>query len=195
MTESMRILEDRCTRCGLCIDNCASGALRRIGKSYTDNELLRILQADTVFYRVSGGGVTFSGGEPLLYPRYIGRIAEKLRVVDIPVLIETGGYFNYDEFEKYTLPYITSIYFDLKLMDVQSHKKHTQEDNTLILENFHRLTKAGITVVPRTPLIPGITDTEGNLTAIYDFLKQYALETRHIKLPYNPAASPRAAHP
>jgi pyruvate formate lyase activating enzyme len=179
----------QCVWCGACAEQCVTRALRRIGTAYPDETLLGIIMEDEPYYRVSGGGLTFSGGEPLFYPRYTGRIAQKLWEQDIPVLIETCGYFDYAEFERSVLPYITEIYFDLKLMDPGAHKRHTGKDNTLILENFRRLSGSGVTLTPRTPLIPGITDTRPNLRAIREFLKLYNLETRYVTLPYNvPAA-------
>jgi pyruvate formate lyase activating enzyme len=140
---------------------------------------------DEHYYQVSGGGVTFSGGEPLLYPRYTGRIAQKLREQNVPVLVETCGYFDYGDFERYVLPYITDVYFDIKLMDPAAHKKYTGRDNALILENFHRLAGSIVRLTPRTPLIPEITATEANLHEIREFLKPYNREDQLVTLPFN----------
>jgi pyruvate formate lyase activating enzyme len=183
----MTLEAGRCVKCGSCVDHCVSRALRWMGVSYTDEDLLRLIMEDEHYYRISGGGVTFSGGEPLLYPRYTGRIAQELHKRNIPVLVETCGYFAYENFERYVLPYISDIYFDIKLMDVAAHKEYTRRDNTLILENFHRLAGSAVRVTPRTPLIPGITDTEANLCAIREFLKLHNMEDRHVTLPFNSA--------
>jgi pyruvate formate lyase activating enzyme len=169
------------------VEHCVSSALRWTGLPYTDENLLRIIKEDEDYYRVSSGGVTFSGGEPLLYPWYTGRIARKLHEQNIPVLIETCGYFDYGEFERYVLPYITDVYFDIKLMDPGAHKEYTRQDNILILENFRRLAGSTARVTPRTPLIPGITDVKANLNAIREFLKTYNMEKRHVTLPFNQA--------
>jgi pyruvate formate lyase activating enzyme len=170
------------------VEHCVSCALRWKGIFYTDESLLRLIKEDEHYYRVSGGGVTFSGGEPLLYPQYTGRIAQKLQEQNIPVLIETCGYFDYGDFERYVLSYITDIYFDIKLMDPAVHKEYTRQDNILILENFHRLAcLTTVRITPRTPLIPGITDVKANLYAIREFLKPYGMENRHVVLPFNQA--------
>jgi pyruvate formate lyase activating enzyme len=189
MSEAPRMtLETKgCIRCGACVEHCVSCALGWKGICYTDERLLRLIEEDKPYYQVSGGGVTFSGGEPLLYPRYTGRIARKLQERQIPVLIETCGYFDYEDAERYVLPYVTEIYFDIKLMDPVVHKEYTRQDNTLILENFRRLAcLAAVRITPRTPLIPGITDGKANLYAIREFLKPYGMEDRHVILPFNP---------
>lgn len=176
-----------CDACGKCGAACPGNALRLVGKRYSAEELLKILLLDRHFYRVSGGGVTFSGGEPLIFPQYVGETAKMLRAEGISVAVETCGYFDYEIFREMVLPYVDCVLFDLKLMDEQEHIRYTGVSNRRILENFRRLAgeRPGVRLIPRTPLIPGITDGSGNLEEIGRFLADFKDLPGHVLLPYN----------
>lgn len=181
-----------CHRCGACAAGCAQGALRQVGEAYDDDRLITLLEDDKAFYDVSGGGVTFSGGEPLLFPRYVGRLAKRLQQLDISVTIETCGYFDYRRFAHFVAPYIDEIYFDIKLINSVEHLHYTGKRNALILTNLSRLVnETRISIIPRTPLIPGITDTKRNLQSITRLLERYGLASRHTLLPYYRRAKKR----
>jgi pyruvate formate lyase activating enzyme len=175
-----------CNLCGKCIDICPTNALKIVGKQYNIEELVNLILRDKVFYKNSGGGVTFSGGEPLYHIDFIHKVSKRLKEEDIHICIETCGYYNSDKFEKFILPYIDLIYFDLKLINSKLHLKFCKADNTQILKNFENLLKVNkIEVIPRIPLIPNITTTHENLMDLATYL-----ENLHIKkiglLPYNP---------
>ncbi|MDR0294270.1 MAG: radical SAM protein [Oscillospiraceae bacterium] len=176
----------RCTGCGNCGKLCPSGALRRVGKRYAIRELTELLLEDGAYYRVSGGGVTFSGGEPALYMEYVGAVAQSLFEHGIPTALETCGYFDMADFGRYILPYLTILLYDVKLIGRPEHIRHTGRDNRVILDNLRALASK-ITVIPRTPLIPGVTDTDENLSGIAGFLRECGLEQAHILLPFNGA--------
>lgn len=180
---------DRCDDCARCQEVCPGGALRQVGVSYEVECLVRKLEQDKMFFDVSHGGVTFSGGEPLAYPDYIGEVAKELQARGISCCVETCGYFDYTSFQEKVLPHIQCILFDLKLMSEELHRKYTGRSNRLILENFKKLQTETVTVIPRTPLVPEITDTEENLGAIREFLQKLHLADRHVLLPYNSAGS------
>lgn len=155
------------------------------GRAYDMDKLIAIIREDTAYYKVSGGGVTFSGGEPTVHTAYVGALAQKLHARGISCALQTCGYFDWGNFATRLLPYIDCIFYDIKLIDPGLHKEHTGKGNTRILENLRRLTAHKITVIPRTPMIPGITDTDANINGIESFLGKLGLAGAHVKLPYN----------
>lgn len=174
-----------CRKCACCVSACPSLALEEIGRYYPLEQLLEIVMRDEEYYRSSGGGVTFSGGEPLIHVDYVGEAARMLHDRGISTAIQTCGFFDYDSFREKVLPYISDIYFDIKLMDSKLHMQYTGADNFVILENFKRIIcEPDIHIVPRTPKIPGITDTPDNLASIRDFLLENGIK-EHVLLPYN----------
>lgn len=181
-----RIIRERCDCCGLCVEACPGTGLRRVGKRYSVDELVTELLRDYLFYFHSGGGVTLSGGECTLYPDYLERLLTRLKASGIHTAIETSGYFQYDLFQSKTLPYLDLIYFDFKPIDPTEHMKCTGRSNEPILANFRRLvTESRAKLVARVPLVPGITATEENLSAVCAFLRECGA-TRLKLLPYNP---------
>jgi len=166
---------DRCTLCLDCVDICPSGALSAVGKAMTVEEIVRIIEKDIPFFKNSGGGVTLSGGEPTLFMDFTARLAAELRRRGIPVLLETCGLFNFDAFIERIYPHLAMIFFDIKMVDGDAHRRLCGRPNGVILDNFRKLhgrcRDGGIAVLPRVPLIPGITATEENLSAIAAFLR------------------------
>lgn len=185
---------DRCNLCFECVETCPAKALTRVGVEMTQEELLKKLLSDKPFYDISGGGVTLSGGEATLCTEWVGELAKKLHENGVKVLIETCGYFDYDKAEKYLLPYISDIYCDIKIYDREKHKKYCGVYNDRILENFRRMyaerEKFGYNIMPRVPLIPNITDTDENLTAIAEYMRDCGVKKTDL-LPYNPTWYPK----
>ena len=180
-----------CQLCGKCASACPGTALRIVGKYYELDQLVELLLRDKVYYETSGGGVTLSGGEPTLYIDYASRLACKIKEHGVSVTIETSGYFNYETFKSRMLPSLSLILYDIKLMDSEEHLAYTGRENQLILENFRRLAEdSPIPIIPRTPLIPGITARTENLRAIAEFIKKCGL-TQYSLLPYNPLGPPK----
>ena len=176
----------KCVLCGECVKACESEALRFTGTAYNAAELIKKLLLDSVFYKNSGGGVTFSGGEPALHLDYLSVIAQKLKKHGIHLCIETCGHFDYDQFEEKLLPYLDLILFDIKIINRETHKKYCGVYNDVILSNFKRLILGKkVKILPRIPLIPGITSSDENLIAIRGFLKECGAEEIGL-LPYNP---------
>ena len=181
----------RCRRCGSCAAHCPAGAIRLVGRYYTPAALAAIVSEDLPFYLNSGGGVTLSGGEPTLYPRYQAPFLQALKFKGIHVNLETCGYYHRPAFEKYIQPYLDLIYFDIKLIDSAAHRRHIGRGNRRILENFTALIRSGkVPVLPRVPLIPEITTAAENLAGIARFLKGLGLK-RVALLPYNPLWLPK----
>ncbi|MEE9590891.1 MAG: glycyl-radical enzyme activating protein [Thermodesulfobacteriota bacterium] len=180
-----RIHRDKCTRCGRCASVCPGNGLRLIGSYYPVETLTELLLRDRAFYRHSGGGVTLSGGECTLYPDYVETLLKSLKARDVHIVLETAGYFDYDTFKQKILPYIDLIYYDIKIADAGLHSKYIGKPNQRILENFRRLLREErVEVHPRIPLVPGITSTKENLSAIVDFLYDAGADSVAL-LPYN----------
>lgn len=179
----------RCTLCFECVKKCPSDALSRVGWKFTQEEIIEKVVKDKPFYDTSGGGVTFSGGEPTIHMEFLSDLLVTLKNKDIHTLIETCGYFNFEKFKKLILPYIDMIFMDIKFLDTEKHKHYCGVDNHLILENFLRLQELslheGFEIKVRLPLIPDITDTEQNISSIALFLHTHQVKEIHL-LPNNP---------
>jgi pyruvate formate lyase activating enzyme len=181
-----RIHRERCIRCGNCASVCPGKGLRLIGAYYPVEALAEILLRDLPFYNHSGGGVTLSGGECTLYPDYLETLLKHLKAKGVHLALETSGYFDYQTFRGKILPYIDFIYYDIKIADPHSHRKYLGKSNQRILNNFrHLLQEKEIEVHPRVPLVPGITATRENLSAIVAFLCEAEAQDATL-LPYNP---------
>ena len=172
---------DSCALCGECVDNCPAEARKLYGRKYTADELYEIISTDIDFYRATGGGVTFSGGECMLYPDFLAEIAEKCATGGISVAIDTAGNLPPSHFEK-VLPYTSCFLYDIKALDPELHKKGTGADNQLILENLEKLIETGKRIIIRTPVIPGYNDGD-ELQKIKQYCTARGLE--HELLPYH----------
>jgi len=179
----------KCNLCFKCTTVCPAKSLSIVGKSMSQEELIKKLASDKVFYDVSGGGVTLSGGEATMATEWVGGVAKALHEQGINVLLETCGHFEYSKVENFILPYLKNIFCDIKLINEEDHLKYCGISNALILENIKKLhadsDKYGYDFLPRTPLIPGITDTEENLKGIANFLKENNILKTQL-LAYNP---------
>ena len=172
--------------CGPCIQACQTQALRFAGTAYETDQLCHMLLKDIIFYKNSNGGVTFSGGEPTRNIAFLSALAKKLKEKGIHLCLETCGFYDNELFEKELLPFLDLIYFDIKIYDRENHKKYCGVYNDVILRNFEALfDKKAVTVLPRVPLIPGITTGRDNLIAIREFFQRCGVKEIGL-LPYNP---------
>ena len=173
-----------CINCFKCTDRCYAASKYAIGEEYDIEDLYKEIEKDRVFYSIKGGGVTFSGGEPLTQPKYLAEISKICHERGIDVAIETCGSGNYEEF-KHALPYINSMFFDIKHIDSAKHKELTGSGNELILDNLKRIAESGIDITIRTPIVPSLNDTKENIIGIAEFLstipeiKEYELLAYH----------------
>jgi len=180
---------DKCTLCMSCVEECPSGSLSPVGRYWTTQELIAEVEKDIPFFHTSGGGITLSGGEPTRYMNFIARFLKEVAPREINILLETCGLFDLQHFLENVYPWLNIIYFDIKLFDEDKHRHYCGASNRSILENFTELSKRcrkdGVELLPRVPLVPGITATRDNLTAIARFLK--GLDIHQVGLlSYNP---------
>lgn len=172
---------DECVLCGKCAANCPVDARKIYGRSYITDELLEIILADRDYYIATGGGVTFSGGECMLYPDFLAELAKKCFDSGISVAVDTVGNVPWDHFEK-ILPFVECFLYDIKALDPELHRAGTGIGNSLILENLEKLIQTGKTIIIRTPVIPGYNDGDE-----LERISRYCAvrELRHEKLTYH----------
>lgn len=167
----------------------ASGT-RIAGKTYTPSQLAGILNRQAPILRSGEGGVTFSGGEPLSQADFVHEVIEQLR--GIHVTLDTSGYASPRDFEL-VAGKCDLVYFDLKLIDAEMHRRFTGVGNSLIHHNLATLSAIGIPFVIRIPLVPGVTDTDVNLQASAELVARLKGLVRVDLLPYNRAAGGKYA--
>lgn len=169
------INHELCDACAKCVEECPSAAWELLGKKISVEELTAELRKDLSYFQTSEGGVTFSGGEPLLQTDFCAAVMEQLQAAGIHTALDTCGMVSRSQFEK-VLPYTDLILFDLKLMDPHTHQDHTGQHNEPILRNllfvrdYIRHTGNTKKLWIRTPLIPDATDLPSNLFSIGSFL-------------------------
>ncbi len=172
-----------CDYCGACVEGCYPDALRLAGRPMTADAVMAEVLKDFDVYRRSGGGVTFSGGEPLFQPDFLEDCLKACRKAGLHTAVETAGLANWGIIEKIT-PWVDLFLYDLKMVLPEPHKKYTGAPNTIILENLKRLV-ACQQVIVRIPMIPEVNDRGEAWNAIFDFLEQLPWRGRIDLLPYH----------
>ena len=175
----------QCTGCSICSSVCSYQALVLYGKPMNADEVFDAVNRDKMFYDASGGGVTISGGEPLLQPQFVCDLFEKCHQVGIHTCMETSGYAAESSLRK-VLPYTDYILYDLKLMNSEKHYQYTGKPNSLILSNAKALAESSVETLFRMPLIPGINDDLQNIKETSEFLHRLGNNASRIELmPYH----------
>jgi pyruvate formate lyase activating enzyme len=155
-----------------------------VGRCVTVEQVMAEVSKDRIFYEQSGGGITLSGGEPMMQTPFAATLLEACREQSIMTALDTSGFASAEDFA--ALDGLVDLYlYDLKLMDDDAHTGYTGVSNVPILENLRCLTTAGQRITVRIPLIPGITDTDDNLAAIAEFLTPLKSIQTISLLPYN----------
>jgi pyruvate formate lyase activating enzyme len=160
----------RCVHCGLCVSRCVSGAQRESGEDNSIEEVMRIIERDIPFYKTSGGGVTLSGGEPFLQGSFTGELLRECGSRDISTAVESCGYVQWENIEK-ALDNIDYLYFDIKHMDADTHRRFTGAGTRLIHENLMKIDAydAKLKIILRIPFIPGFNGDEKSVRKIFEF--------------------------
>jgi pyruvate formate lyase activating enzyme len=173
----------RCTACGDCVEVCPTRALRIVGREVSSGELLREVLRDRPFYAASGGGITLSGGEPVLQAAFLERFLPRARAEGLHVALETAGAYPFERLEP-LLPGLDLVLFDLKVADPERHRRYTTRDNALILENLRRLLEAAVAVEVRMPVVPERNADDRNVRETAELLASLGVG-RLTLLPYN----------
>ena len=184
--DKLRIDRSHCTACHMpCADACPAQGLLVYGKQRTVDDVLNVVEQDMAFYARSGGGLTLSGGEPLLQGEFAVALLREARARRIKTAVETCGMVS-AETVRAAAEYLNYVLFDIKHMDSAEHEAQTGLSNRHILENFRILAEEfpDLPILARTPIIPGFNDSEQAVTAIAQFLKPYE-RVEYEMLPYH----------
>jgi pyruvate formate lyase activating enzyme len=162
-----RFVTDRavCERCGTCTVACAAEAREMVGREMAVEQVMDEVLNDVVFYDESGGGVTFSGGEPLLQGGFLLDLLRACKAHDLHTVVDTCGFASPEMLDR-VRPHVDLFLYDLKVMDDRRHREMTGTSNGLILDNLRRLAEHGHPVVLRVPIIPHLNDDEENIRQI-----------------------------
>ena len=197
----LMIRKNRCIECGKCLEKCPNdlkscdlcgkctvycpGAVREIiGKEYTVDDVLSEIVSDKLFYDLSGGGATFSGGECMLWADFLAELLRKCKENGIHTAVDTAGCVPYESFLK-VLPYTDMFLYDLKAFSEDLHKEGTGVSNQLLLKNLKKLSnETDKDIIVRIPVIPGYNAVEEELSAMASFLSTLRIKKVEL-LPYH----------
>ena len=181
-----------CLHCGRCADACPSGTRQLVGRQLAVAEVLDVVERDRPFYDESGGGVTFSGGEPLSQWRFLLSCLEAAQRRGIHTAVDTSGFASLRTIK--TVARATNLFlYDLKVLDPVRHLRYTGVPLHPILRNLQALDRAGATIWIRVPLVPGYNDDRANLTALGDLVAGLSRTRRMHLLPYHRLGSEKHA--
>lgn len=176
---------DLCKICGKCAEVCPTKAIEMSGKVMTVPEIIDIIEKERIFFDQSGGGVTFSGGEPLIHSKMLFELLDECRKRKIHTAVDTAGNVSADiilEAAKKTDLFL----YDLKMMDSGLHKKWVNTSNERILQNLKTISETGAHIIIRIPLIGGVNDTIQNIEQTAKFISELAGEKKEVNLlPYH----------
>ena len=179
--------QDVCIACSICADNCYSEASEVIGQMFSVDEVMTELLKDAVFYEISGGGVTFSGGEPTMQGEFLKELVIECKEAGLHVALDTCGQVQWDYLEEIN-PYVDLYLYDIKSMDSDKHKEMTGVGLDLILDNVKKLNANGKEIWMRYPVIPTMNNDDENIKAIGEFAQSLKNVTQLTLLPYHPTA-------
>jgi len=159
----------KCTNCFACSNACPADAIKQWGKTMSVEECMKEIRKDKGFYQRSGGGVTISGGEPLVQSDFVAALLKACKAEDIHTCCESSFYSNWNNIEK-ILPHTDLIIADIKHMDTNLHKKYTGVHNENILKNIKKIASETQPLILRIPIIPQVNDDMTNIKATADFI-------------------------
>jgi len=175
--------KSKCTLCGKCSRICPTQAQEMIGKKLIAEEVIKEIEKDLVFYEESGGGVTFSGGEPLSQSAFLEDLLDGCKEKKIHTAVDTSGYISWEILNKINSK-VDLFLYDLKIINSERHKKYTSVPNEIILENLKKLSSIHNNIFVRFPVIPGINDDYKNIKKMGEFLSSLKIAQVNL-LPYH----------
>jgi pyruvate formate lyase activating enzyme len=179
-----------CRLCGSCVDACPTGARQMIGARMTVEEVMSEILKDEIFYDDSGGGVTFSGGEPLMQPQFLRSLLEECRTRGIHTAVDTCGYAPFENIM--AVAWLTDLFlYDLKIMDDNLHLHYTGVSNEVILQNLRSLGRIHDNIWIRIPIIPGVNDSDDQLEKMGAFAAGIGSVRQVNLLPYHATGIPK----
>lgn len=178
------INKELCDNCGICAKECYANSKQIIGKEMSVKEVVEEVMKDNMFYKRSKGGVTFSGGEPLMQPAFLLALLKELKKQKVNTAIETSGYCD-TETLKEIADYLDIIFYDIKHMDTDTHKKLTGVPNKLILENLKALDSKRKKITVRVPIITTYNDSQEHIKSIVEFCLELKSVEKIELLPYH----------
>lgn len=162
--------------------------IRTVGQWMTVAEVMKEIDKEAPFYEESGGGVTFSGGEPLTQPDFLLELLMACKTKGYHTAVDTSGYAKSDYFQK-ILPFTDLFLFDIKHLDSKIHRNYTGVGNRLIFENLELISKSKSRIIIRIPVVPQINDSESHFTEIISYLKTFGEKLMEVHLlPYHSLA-------
>ena len=181
--EGIKIDRQRCTNCGLCAEVCPYNALEMIGEDMPVDDILEKVCSDMEYYLASGGGVTVSGGEPLLQADFVADLFAKCQIEGIHTCLDTSGCAPPPALKK-VLPHTNMILFDIKHADPEQHKETTTRRNRVILHNLRFVVGSGADVIIRIPVIPGLNNSTEEVAKMARIIMDSGLDKAHL-MPYH----------
>jgi len=187
--DGLKIDRDKCRRCGKCAEGCLGEAIVLSARKMTVDEVFDEIYADRSYYKYSGGGVTFSGGECLKQHTFLKELLIKCREAQINTCVESCLNVSWDIIDEIS-DYVDSFFADIKLMDTMKHKEYTGVSNEMIFDNIRKLSRKHRDITFRIPLIPGVNDDDENLIDTVKFVQSLdeRLDKRIELLRYNDLA-------
>lgn len=177
---------DKCSGCGKCVTYCIPGARQIAGREYTVHEVLNEVIKDIVFYDKSKGGVTLSGGEPLIHIDFVEELLRNLKERSIHTAVDTSGAVSFENLKR-AAAYTDVFLYDIKLMDDEKHAEYIGMSNKLILDNLKRLSQIHININLRMPIIEGINADEDHIEQTIEFIEGLNIQKVNL-LPYHDIA-------
>lgn len=186
VAQSISVNREKCVPCNNCCRVCPSDALSIAGKQMTVKEILEEIEKDRTFYEESRGGVTFSGGEPLMQPDFLNALLKECKERAIHTAVNTCGFAQYEIIDRIR-DKVDLFLYDIKTMDNRKHRKYTGASNEQILKNLKKLAESGSSIVISFPIIPGINDDDKNVTRTAKFISSLPNIQQVNLLPYHRA--------
>jgi len=177
----------KCIVCGDCVEKCYAQSREIVGREMSVEEVMEEIERDRLFYDESGGGVTFSGGEPMFQPDFLEALVRKCKEKEIHNALDTCGFALWENFDRIR-DYVDLFLYDLKQMDDIQHQELTGVSNQLILDNLRKLSERGHNLILRVPIISGINDNQEQVRQIGEFAITLPHLIRLDLLPYHQIA-------
>jgi pyruvate formate lyase activating enzyme len=184
LSERATLNRETCNACGNCAQMCPTEALSIVGKEMSVDEMIQEIEKDRVFYDESEGGVTFSGGEPLLQPDFLDAVLHECKERKIHTTVDTSGYASRKVVDRIH-DKVDLFLYDVKIMNDVNHRKYTGVSNKMILQNLETLAKNGSNIIISLPIIPNINDDEDEILRIGEFISSLQSVEQISLLPYH----------